>query len=83
MGSAKIVLENGYGVKILELSDNDRHYKTENAICECGEELIVAPPICHPDHKKGDPVLVCLDHFIHGYRFSQLRPGRQPKGSAE
>lgn len=78
-----VILENPNGVQILESVKFHGHYGAANATCQCGEELIVAPPIFHPDHKKGDPVMVCGDHGVHGYRFSTLVVGRQPTGSAE
>jgi hypothetical protein len=39
--------------------------------------------IFHADHKKGNPVMVCGDHGVHGYRFSTLVVGQQPKGSGQ
>ena len=78
-----IVLENEHGVQIREDVKFNGHYGAANATCYCGEILMVAPPIFHPDHKKGDPVMVCGDHGMHGYRFSDLRPGRQTVDSAE
>ena len=76
-----VVLENPSGVQIREDKKFNGHYGAANAVCECGEELIVAPMIFHADHKKGDPVLVCGDHGVHGYRFTELVQGRQPAGS--
>lgn len=75
-----VILENPNGVQILESVKFHGHYGAANATCQCGEELIVAPPIFHPDHKKGDPVMVCGVHGVHGYRFSTLVVGRQPTG---
>lgn len=78
-----VILENPQRVKILKgVKSCGGHYLAVNARCECGMELIVAPPIFHPDHQKGDPVMVCGDHGVHGYRFSTLIIGRQPAGSA-
>lgn len=77
-----LILENPHGVQILESDKAGRHYKAHNAVCECGEELIVAPLIFHPDHRSGDPVMVCGDHGVHAYRFLSLLPGRQPQGTA-
>lgn len=78
-----IVLENENGVQIREDVKFYGHYGAANATCECGESLIVAPPIYCPDHKKGDPVMVCADHGVHAYRFSALVVGQQPSGSGE
>lgn len=78
-----VILENPQGVQILESVKFCGHHGAANATCQCGEELIVAPPIFHPDHKKGDPVMVCGDHGVHGYRFSALVVGQQPAGSAD
>ena len=78
-----VILENRGGVQILESVKFCGHHGAANATCQCGEELIVAPAIFHPDHKKGDPVMVCGDHGVHGYRFSALVIGQQPAGSAE
>jgi hypothetical protein len=78
-----VILENPQGVQILESVKFSGHHVAANAKCECGEELIVAPPIFHPDHKNGDPVMVCSDHGVHGYRFSTLVVGQQPKGSGQ
>ena len=83
MTTNAVILENLQGVRILESVKFNGHYGAVNAVCECGEELIVAPPIFNPDHKKGDPVMVCGDHGVHGYRFTSLVIGRQPIGSAE
>jgi len=73
------ILTNANGVRIVEGKKHGKHCYAENATCECGEDLIVSPPIYFPDHKKGDPVMVCCDHGVHGYRFSELRQGQQPK----
>jgi hypothetical protein len=78
-----VILENQQGVQILEDVKFNGHHGAANAVCECGEELIVAPMIFHADHKKGDPVMVCGDHGVHDYRFTTLVVGRQPKGRAE
>jgi hypothetical protein len=79
-----IVLKNTHGVMILESRKTaGGHYCADNACCECGRTLMVAPPIFHPDHKKGDPVMVCEDHGVHAYRFTSLKIGQQPVGSAQ
>jgi hypothetical protein len=77
-----VILRNAAGVVITETTRVHGHYTACGASCECGEPLIVAPPVYHPEHKKGDPVMVCCDHGVHGYRFSELVLGQQPKGSA-
>jgi len=76
-----VVLENANGVQIREDKKFHGHYGAANAVCECGEELIVAAMMFHADHKKGGPVLVCGDHGVHCYRFKELVQGRQPTGS--
>lgn len=76
-----VILENANGVQIREDYKFQGHYGAANATCECGMELIVAPALFHADHKKGDPVMVCGDHGVHGYRFSELVRGQQPAGS--
>lgn len=81
--SSEVIIENKNGVQIREDSKFAEHYGAANATCQCGMELIVAPPLFHPDHRQGDPVMVCGDHGVHGYRFSDLVVGRQPAGSAE
>ncbi len=81
--ASMVVLENHNGVQIREDIKFQGHYGAANALCECGEELIVAPKIFGADHKKGDPVMVCGDHGVHGYRFSSLVKGQQPTGSAQ
>ena len=78
-----VILENMHGVQILESVKFNGHHGAANATCECGRDLIVAPPIFHPAHMHGDPVMVCGDHGVHGYRFLHLVVGPQPKGSAE
>lgn len=83
MTTDNVILENHNGVQILRDQKFCGHHGAANATCECGMELIVAPPIFHPAHMKGDPVMVCGDHGVHGYRFLNLVKGRQPKGSAE
>ena len=84
MSKKVIVLQNEHGVQIREdiKTEGGNHYKAANALCECGQELMVAPMIFHPDHKKGDPVMVCGDHGVHAYRFVSLVKGQQPKGTA-
>ncbi len=76
-----VVLENSSGVQIREDKKFHGHYGAANAVCECGDVLIVAPMIFRADHKKGDPVMVCGDHGVHAYRFTELVQGRQPADS--
>ena len=71
------ILRNDNGVEITEESKEFGHYMASNAVCVCGEKLMVAPPIFKPDHKKGDPVMCCDDHGIHAYRFKDLIIGKQ------
>ena len=78
----KVILENTNGVQIREYPKFDGHYGAANAVCECGLSLIVAPKVFDADHRKGDPMMVCGDHGVHGYRFIDLIPGQQPTGSA-
>ena len=80
---SNVILENPQGVVILEDVKFNGHYGAANALCRCGDILMVAPSLFHPDHKKGDPVMVCGDHGVHGYRFSELVIGKQPAKSAE
>lgn len=75
----QVILENAHGVQIREGDKYGPHYRTWNALCECGEGLIVAPRIYHPKHEKGNPVMVCRDFGVHAYRFRDLVQGRQPK----
>lgn len=77
-----VVLENENGVQIRDDDMEGRHHKAHNALCECGESLIVAPPVYHPDHRKGDPVMICGDFGVHAYRFQNLVQGKQPAGTA-
>lgn len=77
-----VILKNEKGVTILESVKFYGHYGASNDICECGQELIVAPKIFQAVHKKGDPVMVCGDHGIHGYRFSDLVVGKQSCGTS-
>ena len=73
-----VILENENGVQIIESTKIGGHYAAANAVCHCGNSLIVAPPIFHPDHRKGNPVMVCEDHGVHAFRFLDLVTGRQP-----
>lgn len=76
------ILENENGVRITEDDRRHGHYAAVGALCHCGEPLIVAPMIYHPEHRKGDPVMVCTDHGVHAYRFLDLVQGRQPEATA-
>tara|TARA_B100000965_G_scaffold352146_1_gene327180 strand:+ start:1218 stop:1484 length:267 start_codon:yes stop_codon:yes gene_type:complete len=81
----EIVLTNLNGVNIVEPGEGGgpvgKHCFVENAKCWCGENLMVAPPIFQPQHKKGDPELRCADHGIHAYMFHELEKGQQEKPS--
>ena len=73
---SEVILENDNGVQIVK---GEWQYEALNAKCHCGEGLMVAPMVFHADHKKGDPVMVCQDHGVHAYRFSDLVIGQQPE----
>ena len=72
----EVVLENDNGVRID--AKFQKHWGSSNAQCWCGEGLLVAPRLFHADHKRGNPVMVCEDHGVHAFRFSELVVGRQP-----
>lgn len=72
-----ILLQNQNGVKILKHIKCYGHHYAYNATCYCGERLLVAPAAFQAEHKPGDPVMVCGDHGVHSYRFSELTPGKQ------
>lgn len=74
-----VILRNKHGVEIRRDHKPHGHYEAVGAQCHCGMDLMVAPPIFVPDHKKGDPVMVCSDHGVHAYRFKDLVPGKQPE----
>lgn len=78
-----VILENTNGVQIREDVMFNGHHGAANATCCFGDELIVAPPLFHADHKKGDPVMICGDHGVHAYRFSTLVIGQQPQGESK
>ena len=79
LSDSVVMLRNNQGVEIREDQKYCGHYKAVGAECCCGGFLIVAPLIFDPDHKRGDPFMVCDEHGIHGYRFKDLVPGRQAK----
>jgi len=70
-------MKNDNGVELNQTPGD--HARAVNATCGCGCCLFVAPPILHPEHEKGNPIMVCDDHFIHAYWFKDLVIGRQPK----
>lgn len=72
-----IVIENEHGVQILESQKHYGHYFTHNAQCKCGEPLLVASPVFHPNHERGNPEMRCADHGVHAYHFKQLKQGKQ------
>lgn len=76
-----IILQNDNGVEIRKSQKDCGHYKAIGATCYCGDVLIVASPVFRPNHKKGDPVMVCGDHGVHAYRFKNLVRGKQPETS--
>ena len=75
------ILENANGVRITEGDKMQGHHVAVGARCYCGERLIVAPMIYQADHRKGDPVMVCLDHGVHAFRFLGLVQGKQPEAA--
>lgn len=77
MDTQDIILKNKQGVKILESNKYAGHYTASDCCCECGNELIVAPNIFHPKHEPGNPVMICSDHGVCAYQFSDLVIGKQ------
>ena len=77
----ELQLENKHGVRIAE--KHGSHWMASNALCWCGEKLLVAAPIFGPDHKPGDPVLICHEFGHAAWRFSGLKIGRQDEGEGE
>lgn len=71
------ILNNKNSVKIDCKTKHSNHYATSQAKCSCGKGLLVAPSVYNPDHKNGDPILVCYDHGHNAYRFSDLIIGKQ------
>jgi len=59
--------------------EEGKHAKCVNAVCACGASLLLAPSILNPQHKKGNPIIVCNDHCIHAYWFKNLTQGKQAK----
>lgn len=70
-------LTNANGVTLTQKKGS--HAKCTNAICAWGASLIVAPPIMSPQHEKGNPIIVCEDHFVHAYWYKDLTVGKQKK----
>lgn len=68
---------NQFGVRIDSKTKAGGHYATSTAFCSCGESLMVAPAVFHAKHQKGNPVMVCADHGVHGFYFKDLKPGVQ------
>ena len=73
--SAILTLENGVTIT----QEEGRHAEVNGAVCNCGDLLYVAPAVFGPDHKKGDPVVICTDHGHNAYHFKELVPGKQPE----
>ena len=73
MNEPVLTLKNGVNIT----DEEGSHARVHGAFCWCGDGLIVAPLVFSPDHKKGDPVVVCLDHGHAGFRFKDLVKGRQ------
>jgi len=72
-----ILIENKNGVFILKSERFAGHFFASNAVCKCGERMLIAPEGFNAKHEKGDPVLVCEDHGIHSFMFSTLIIGEQ------
>ncbi|NIT58418.1 MAG: hypothetical protein GWN00_19980 [Aliifodinibius sp.] len=73
----KFLLTNANGVSLREDHKLSGHYAAVNARCHCGEPLLVAPVVLSQDGTKDNPTMVCYDHAIHSFRFSDLVQGRQ------
>ena len=75
MSDPILSLKNGVTITQIE----GEHAQVNGAQCWCGDRLLVAPPVMRPDHKKGDPVVCCMDHGHAAFRFKQLVAGKQIK----
>jgi len=71
----EVKLTNNNGVRLD--SKNGKHWSTLDAKCKCGEWLMLTPALFRPDHKPGDPIMMCEDHGVHAYRFKDLIKGKQ------
>jgi hypothetical protein len=71
------ILRNENGVEISESHKFGEHYVAVGATCWCGDGLLVAPIGLGPDHKKGDPVMVCKDFAHAAFGFKELVMGKQ------
>ena len=73
-------MKNSYGVTIT----NNRyagHLEVNNAKCNCGLNLIVAPRKINAElaveHDENNPAVCCTDFAHRCYQFSELRIGKQ------
>ncbi len=74
-------LKNSNGVILDSIADSN-HLHVINALCNCGMKLMVAPSIFKHQHTLPDnPIIICTDHGIHAYHFSDLVRGQQPNPS--
>ena len=57
------------------------HLVVDNARCNCGFILIVAPRKINAElaikHNESNPVVCCTDMAHNCYQFSELKPGKQ------
>lgn len=53
------------------------HHCVNNAICWCGDKLIVAPKVMAEHTEKGNPVVCCVDHGHAAFMFKDLKGGYQ------
>lgn len=76
-GIKKIVNENG--VTIGDQTVSGGHHLVDNAFCECGEKLLIAPAIVasKKDHEEHGLIVTCYDHAHKSYFFEDLVCGVQ------
>ncbi len=74
-----VILRNSHGVEITEGGKLSGHHIAVRAKCIAGCDcaLIIAPPVFGPEHKKGNPVMICEDHGAHSFMFKDLIAGNQ------
>lgn len=53
------------------------HLEVDNAECNCGFNLIIAPKRFNPGFDENDPIVTCTDFGHAAYRFSELKLGKQ------
>lgn len=76
-GERKFININGV---VISEKTTSGHKEIENALCECGEKLIVAPEMFQRliNEDGGNRLVVsCFDHAHALYYFDQLEVGRQ------